>query len=99
MDFSNKLKFLRKEKLNLNQKEFGEKIDVTRSTIKNWEVGTSNPTTSHIMMISYLCGVTSDYLIFDNHPLELSLLGIEDDEYNILSSLINYFTNINKEKK
>lgn len=99
MDFPNKLKTLRKEKLDLNQKEFGKKIDVTRSTIKNWEAGTSSPTTSHIMMISYLCGVTSDYLIFDNHPLELSLIGIEDDEYNTLTSLINYFTNINNAKK
>ena len=42
------------------------------------------------MMISYLCGVTSDYLIFDNHPLKLSLLGIGDEEYNVLKSLIEY---------
>lgn len=95
MDTADKIKFLRTQKLKMGQNIFAKKIDVTRKTIINWENGTSKPTVAHIMMISILCNVTTDYLIFDNHPLELSLKEIDDEEYILLKSIIEYFTKQN----
>lgn len=91
MDIADKIRLLRTQKLEMGQSMFAKKIDVTRKTVINWENGTSKPTVAHIMMISILCDVTTDYLIFDNHPFELSVKGINDNEYNLLKSIIEYF--------
>ena len=96
MDIADKIKYLRTNILNLSQDKFAKKIDVTRITVNNWENGLSKPTIAHITMISLICNVTTDYLIRDDHPLEISVKNISNEEYQILSQLINYFRKINK---
>ena len=90
MDIADKIKFLRTNILDLSQDKFAKKIDVTRATINNWEQGLSTPTIAHITMIALVCNITTD------HPLELSVRDINDEEYQILTQLINYFNNVNK---
>lgn len=104
MDIADKIKFLRTNILDLSQDKFAKKIDVTRSTINNWEQGLSTPTIAHITMIALVCNITTDYLIKYDHPLELSVRDINDlsvrdindEEYQILTQIINYFNNVNK---
>ena len=91
MDIADKIKFLRTNILNLSQDKFAKKIDVTRATINNWEQGLSTPTIAHITIIALVCNITTDYLIKHEHPLELSVRDINDEEYQILTQLINYF--------
>lgn len=95
MDIADKIKFLRTEILNISQEKFAKKIDVTRITVNNWEAGLSKPTIAHITMISLICNVTTDYLIRNDYPLELSVHNINEEEYQILSQLIEYFTKEN----
>lgn len=99
MDIADKIKFLRTNILDLSQEKFEKKIDVTRGTINNWEQGLSVPTIAHITMIALVCNITTDYLIEDNHPLELFVRDINDREYQILLQLINYFNDINNKEK
>ncbi len=99
MNFSEKLSYLRKYKFKMNNSEFADKLGVNRNTLSSWEKGEFKPSTSHLMMISFCCGVSMDYLIFDDHPLELSLNGINDKEYVVLKTLIDYYKDINKENK
>lgn len=42
-------------------------------------------------MISRLFNVTTDYLIFDNYPYELAPHEIDDEEYNLLNHLIEFY--------
>ena len=86
MDIADKIKFLRTNILDLSQDKFAKKIDVTRATINNWEQGLSTPTIAHITMIALVCNITTD----------LSVRDINDEEYQILTQLINYFNNVNK---
>lgn len=97
MDIADKIKFLRKN-MNYSQEKSAKKIGVSRITVKNWENGASKPTTAHIEILALVCEVSTDYLIYDNNPYELSLNGIGNDEYEILSNLIEYFRKKNKEK-
>ena len=97
MDIAEKIKLLRKN-LNFSQEKFAKKLGVSRITIKNWENGTTKPTIAHIETLALICEVSTDYLIFENNPYELSLNGIGDEEYEILSNLILYFSKKNKEK-
>ncbi|WP_296877731.1 helix-turn-helix transcriptional regulator [Thomasclavelia sp.] len=96
MDIADKIKFLRKEFLKMNQTTFSKIIGVSRGTIINWENGISQPTMSHIAMIAQITNVTIDYLVDKNKKLELSVVGINDEEYIILKELISYFESENK---
>lgn len=90
MDIAEKIKFLRNN-LNISQDNFAKLLSVSKTTIKNWENGTSKPTTANIMLIANICHVTVDYLIFDNHPLEIPLNNTDDEAYEILDKLIQYY--------
>lgn len=91
MDIADKVKYIRNNVLNQTQETFASKIGVTRSTIKNWENGSSYPTVSHLLMIAITGEVSLDYLIFNDSELQLSLSGIDDIQYNLIKSLIAYF--------
>lgn len=43
------------------------------------------------MALATVFNVTTDYLIFENHPYELSLKNLNDEEYEILKRIINVF--------
>ena len=96
MDIADKIKFLRTNILEMTQVKFANKIGVTRMTVKNWEDGLSKPTTTHITMIALICGVSTDYLIYDTHQLDLCLINLNAGEYILLKQLIEYFTKQNK---
>lgn len=91
MDFADKIKFLREEILNITQVELAKKLSVSRTSIYNWETGVSKPSVENIKTISLLCGLTTDYLIKEDYPLEISLYKIDEQAYKILKDLINYF--------
>lgn len=93
MDISDKIKYIRDELLNLSQEAFAMKIGVTRVTIRNWENGISKPVVSNLLMIAMVGNVTLDYLIFDEVSEQLSLIGIDEEQYKILKDLIEYFKN------
>lgn len=99
MEISEKIRFLRTNIVNLSQEAFAKKINVTRTTIKNWENGTSTPTVSHILLISLLCNVSTDYLIGNSSQYCLSLYGINDKKYFILSELISFFDDYNHNRE
>lgn len=93
MDISDKIKYIRDDLLNLSQEAFAMKIGVTRVTIRNWENGISKPVVSNLLMIAMVGNVTLDYLIFDDVSEQLSLIGIDEEQYKILKDLIEYFKN------
>lgn len=99
MDIADKIRLLRCDKLKLSQQAFANKLYVSRKTITNWESGASKPTTAHIMMLSIVCEVTTDFLIFEDHPFELSLHDIGDYEYGLLNEVIQYYVEKNKKHK
>lgn len=98
MDIADKIRFLRTDILKICQEKFAKKIDVTRMTVNSWEQGLTKPNISHITMIAITCNVTTDYLIDNKHPLELSVRDIDEKEYEILFQLINYFNIRNRDK-
>lgn len=67
MKLSEKIIFLRKSN-GLSQEELAEKLHVSRQTVSRWESGSALPDANNILQISALFGVTTDYLLKDNHP-------------------------------
>ena len=64
MNFSEKLKLLRKNK-GFTQEEFAELLNVTRIAVAKWESGQTYPDIANLIQISNIMNVTIDYLVRD----------------------------------
>lgn len=61
-----------RKKVGLSQEELGEKIDVTRQTISNWELGETSPNTEQLKNLSKVLNVSIDELV--NNDIENVIL-------------------------
>lgn len=62
MTLGEKILKLRKSK-GLSQEQFGEKINVTRQTISNWELGETSPNPEQLKLISKELNISIDELL------------------------------------
>lgn len=67
MKLHEKLYQLRKEK-GLTQAELAERLEVSRQSVSNWEVGTTTPSTKRLRDLSQLYDVPLDYLLNEDSP-------------------------------
>lgn len=79
MSFSTIFKNLRRN-ANLTQEEVAEALSVTPQAVSRWECGSAMPDIALIPKITYLFGVTADYL------LEIDVSRVENDVQGILES-------------
>jgi transcriptional regulator with XRE-family HTH domain len=96
MEFSKKLYNLRKTN-GLSQEELGEKIDVTRQTISNWESGLSTPDMDSIIALAKVFNITTDELLSYEH--EAPIVHIESKGNNVYGLHVNFFGAWNYEYK
>ncbi|WP_027108397.1 helix-turn-helix domain-containing protein [Lacticigenium naphthae] len=94
MEFSEKLRSLRKEK-GLSQEKLAERLTVTRQSVSKWESGQAFPEIEKLIKISDLFGVSLDELIKDRKtradPIEIEEIEEDDeemDEYLIVGGFI-----------
>lgn len=62
MLLGNKISDLRKQK-GLSQEQLGERVDVTRQTISNWELGETTPNIEQIKLLSKVLNISIDELL------------------------------------
>ena len=62
MDLGNKILKLRKEK-GYSQEDLAEKLGVTRQTISNWELGSTQPNPEQLKGLSKILNVSIDELL------------------------------------
>ena len=62
MSLGNKILELRK-KMGLSQEQLGEKVNVTRQTISNWELGETAPNPEQLKLLSKIFQISIDELL------------------------------------
>ena len=90
-----RIKMLR-EQYNYSQADLAEKLKIARTSVLAWENQTSVPAMKHIIALSKLFRVSTDYLLEVDNKRTLSLDGLKDEEINIICSLLNYFDKDNE---
>ena len=84
MNLGKKILELRKKK-GLSQEELGERINVTRQTISNWELGETSPNPVQLKLLSKELNVSIDELL-DNDVKDVLVEKVSNTEK--LSKLI-----------
>ena len=54
---------LYRKKLNISQEELGARLGVSRQAVSKWESGTSDPSTSNLLALAKLYGVSAEDLL------------------------------------
>ena len=78
MNLGDKILQLRK-KNGLSQEQLGEKVDVTRQTISNWELGETTPNPEQLKKMSKAFNVSIDEIL-DNDSKEFLINKISNTE-------------------
>ena len=79
MELNEKIINLRKEQ-GLSQEALAEALDVSRQSVSKWESGASVPDTDKIVAMSDLFGVSTDYLLKNDPPMEFENIGSQSEE-------------------
>lgn len=88
---SERIRYLR-ERSNLTQSDLAKRLNITRSSVNAWEMGISVPATSTIVQLSEIFHVSTDYLLLENRNPDMINIGkLNEEERNILFSLLSYF--------
>lgn len=98
-DLGDKIKFIRKDILNFTQNKLAKKFFVSRETVKYWDSGMYLTSIDKIRDISILSKISMDYILIENHPLEISTYGMDDEMYNLIRKLIDIFVGENNEER
>lgn len=105
-----RIKYLRKEKLHLTQKEFGNRLGSAGSTVVGWEKGDRIPPDATIKLIckefnvSYAWiteGLGETFIETDGVFLEalLNEYDLDDDEVQLITKLANTYLQLDKSKR
>ena len=91
MKLSEKIKFIRKNILNLSIEEFASILGVSRRTISSWENKQVLPAISNIISISLISNITIDSIIFDDYPFEIIYEDIDEECYMALKTIVKEY--------
>ena len=95
MKLSEKIKFIRKNILNLSIEEFASILGVSRRTISSWENKQVLPALSNIISISLISNITIDSIIVDDYPFEIICEDIDEECYTALKTIVKEYEKIN----
>ena len=54
---------LYRKKLDISQEELGARLGVSRQAVSKWETGTADPSTSNLLALAKLFGVSAEELL------------------------------------
>ena len=81
-----------RKKNNLSQEQLGEKIDVTRQTISNWELDETSPNPDQLKKLSKVLNVSIDELLDnDIENLVLSKLKVTEKQTKTIKKILKGF--------
>ncbi len=86
--FGERIKTLRLS-LGLNQIEFGEKLNVTKQSVSNWENGNIQPSIDMLIKIATVFSVKTDYLLGLDNTRQLDVTGLSEKQISYIQQLIN----------
>ena len=84
MKFHDRLFQLRKKE-GLTQAELAEKLNISRQAISKWEMGSANPDTENLLLLSKIFSVSIDYLINDTVEQDLDIHATKTTVFKISS--------------
>lgn len=92
-----RIKILREQK-HITQSELAKHLSITRSSVNAWEMGISVPSTQYLVLLAEFFSVSADYLLGINATSTVNVSGLNDEDIELVNSLVEHLRNINRHK-
>lgn len=90
---ADRIKKLR-EQNGYTQTDLAKHLGITRSSVNAWEMGISVPSTQYIVELAQFFKVSTDFLLGVNGTATLSVAGLDDDDIELIQSIINHLNKL-----
>ena len=90
---ADRIKKLR-EQNGYTQTYLAKHLGITRSSVNAWEMGISVPSTQYIVELAQFFKVSTDFLLGVNSTATLSVAGLDDDDIELIQSIINHLNKL-----
>lgn len=87
-----KLKSLRTDR-NMTQKQIADRIGLAISAVSSYESGTRYPSYDVLLKLARIFHVSTDYLLGKTETRNIDVTGLNDEEINIVSHLVDMLRN------
>ena len=87
---ADKIKELR-ERLKLSQTTLAKRLQVSRSTVNNWEMGISMPTIKYVIEMTNVFKVSSDEILGLSNSNCISLNGLNKEQIDAVIKVIESY--------
>lgn len=91
-DFGSKVYYIRVRLLGISQEELSYKLNISRTSVQSYERSSEVDSVNRIISLSK---VSTDYLIFNDCPLQLSSYELDNERYSILKQLVQFYVKYN----
>ena len=92
VNMGEKLKSLRTE-MKLTQKQVAERIGLAISAVSSYESGTRYPSYDVLIKLAQIFHVSTDYLLGLTNKRNIDVTGLNDNEIEIVSQLVDIIRN------
>lgn len=90
-NFADKCFNIRKNLLGLTQGQLAEYLNINRISVHKWENNSAKATFSMLFTLSCMCGLSINYLYENGSNLEISSYGLNNDSYDIICKINEYY--------
>lgn len=80
-----------RDKNGYTQSALAKALGISRSAVNAWEMGVSAPSAQYLVELSKLFNVSADFLLDLNRKETIDITPLEDEEKQIIHSLMKYF--------
>lgn len=80
-----------RDKNGYTQSALAKALGISRSAVNAWEMGVSAPSAQYLVELSKLFNVSADFLLDLNRKETIDITSLEDEEKQIIHSLMKYF--------
>ena len=92
---ADRVKNLREGK-DLTQSRLAKQLGITRSSVNAWEMGISVPSTQYIVELANIFKVSTDYLLGVDTSSSISVVGLTEEEVQMIHNLVMHLREKNK---
>ena len=86
---ADKIKALREQK-DMTQTELAKQLGITRSSVNEWEMGISVPSTQYIVELAHIFKVSTDYLLGVDTSATVSVAGLTEKDVQLVHTIISH---------
>ena len=75
--------------LGMTQAELAKELNISRSAVNSWEMGTSTPQLKHVMEMSRIFNTTLDAMVTSSEHITVDITDLDPKEQQVIFNMVD----------